>query len=332
MRVALETGRVRRYNGAVQFRPLGASGLKVSVVGLGSWLTFANQLDAKAAVRLVHAAFERGVNLFDTADVYAEGEAERALGAAIASLPRHRLVVATKCFFPMSDDPNDRGLSRKHVHESLHASLRRLGTDYVDVFQCHRFDPDTPLAETAAAMHDLIGRGDALYWGVSQWPAERIAEVTDLCRAHGWHRPISNQPVYNLFNRGIEAAILPTSARCGLGQLVYSPLAQGVLTGKYAPGAALPAGSRAADARANQFVGQYLAPERLRQAQRLVELATAAGLPAAQVALAFCLRSRDVAAVLVGVRDEQQLAGNLAAADVALSADLLAALDEVFPA
>ncbi len=314
------------------YRPLGASGLKVSVVGLGSWLTFGNQMDPLQSERLVHAAFERGINLFDTADVYKLGDGERALGAAIRTLPRHRLVLATKCFFPMSDDPNDRGLSHKHIHESLHASLRRLQTDYVDLYQCHRFDPETPLLETAMAMDNLIRRGLVLYWGVSQWPAERIAEVTGLCREQGLHWPISNQPLYNLFDRGIEEAVLPTSVRHGLGQLVYSPLAQGVLTGKYAPGAPPPPDSRAADERANQFVGRYLTPERLQQAQALVALAKGVWLTPTQVALAFCLRSTDVTSVLVGARNVAQLEGSLAAVGVTLSAGLLADLDQAFPA
>lgn len=316
----------------MRYRPLGTSGLKVSVVGLGSWLTFGNQMGTADCDRLVHAAFERGVNLFDTADVYAQGEGERALGAAIRTLERHRLVIATKCFFPMSDDPNDRGLSRKHVHESLHASLRRLQTDYVDLYQCHRFDPETPVLETAMAMDDLIRRGLVLYWGTSQWPAERIAEVETLCREQGLHRPIANQPVYNLFERGIEAAVVPTSVRHGIGQLVYSPLAQGVLTGKYLPGAKAPPDSRGADDRANQFLGRYLTPERLQQAQQLVALAKGAWLTPTQVALAFCLRSPAVSAVLVGARNVAQLEGSLAAADVTLTAGLLADLDRVFPA
>jgi aryl-alcohol dehydrogenase-like predicted oxidoreductase len=316
----------------VQYRALGASGLKVSVVGLGSWLTFGNQMDAAASERLVHAAFARGVNLFDTADVYMRGDGERALGAAIRGLPRHRLVLATKCFFPMSDDVNDRGLSRKHVHESLHGSLQRLQTDYVDLYQCHRFDPDVPLRETALAMHDLIQRGLVLYWGTSQWPIERITELDELCRAERLHRPISNQPLYNLFDRAIERGLVATAARCGVGQIVYSPLAQGVLTGKYTPGKPPPPQSRAADERANQFVSRYMTPERLQQAQQLVRIAQGAGMSAAQTALAFCLRVREVASVLVGARDEQQLAGNLAAADVALPLPVLTELDRVFPA
>ena len=313
------------------------------MVGLGSWLTIGNAVDDDASRRLVRHAFEHGINLFDTADVYNLGEGERALGAALADLPRQRVVVATKCFFPMSDDPNDRGLSRKHIHESLRASLRRLGTDYVDLYQCHRFDDETPVRETALAMHDLIQQGHALYWGTSQWPAERIAEVVALCRAEGWHVPISNQPLYNLFRRDIEAAIIPTCQRLGLGQLVYSPLAQGVLTGKYAPGAPLPSGTRATEDSGKNFVSRYLTDDHLLRAQQLVALAQQHGWTATQVALAFCLAQRTqlaepcqhvggVSSVLVGARDEQQLAGSLAAVDVELSADCRQELERIFPA
>ncbi len=320
------------YNAPVLYRNVGRSGLKVSAVGLGSWLTIGNAIDAASTARLVAAAFERGVNLFDTADVYAQGEGEKALGEAIRGLPRHRLVVATKCFFPMSDDPNDRGLSRKHVHESIRASLQRLGTDYVDLYQCHRFDPDVPLLETARAMDDLIRRGLVLYWGTSQWPAERLEEVVATCAAEGLHAPISNQPLYNLFDRGIEKAVLPTSARLGIGQIVFSPLAQGVLTGKYRPGAPLPAESRAADPRSNQFVGRYMSDRHLALVHDLAALAQRHETSAGRLALAFCLRDPRVSSVLVGARDAAQLTENLAAADIVVDAEVLAELDRIFPA
>ncbi|MBL9079331.1 MAG: aldo/keto reductase family protein [Planctomycetes bacterium] len=313
------------------YRHLGASGLRVSVMGLGSWLTIGNTIDQATTQSLVATAFDAGVNLFDTADVYNHGEGERALGEALHGLPRHRLVVATKCFFPMSDDANDRGLSRKHVHESLFASLRRLRTDYVDLLQCHRFDPDTPVLETARAMDDLIRRGHLLYWGTSQWPADRIAEVVELCRREHLHAPISNQPLYNLFDRGIEKDVLPTSQRCGLGQLVYSPLAQGVLTGKYAVGKTPPAGTRAADPVQNQFVGRYLTPSHLGKVQQLVELARARGTTAAELALAFCLRDARIASVLVGARSPAQLQQSLAAASRTVDASLQQQLDHLFP-
>jgi voltage-dependent potassium channel beta subunit len=315
----------------VLYRRLGTSGLKVSVVGLGSWLTIGSSVGQKGASTLVAAAFERGINLFDTADVYNHGEGERALGDALRGLPRHRVVLATKCYFPMSEDCNDRGLSRKHVHESLAASLKRLQTDYVDLYQCHRFDPETPLIETARAMDDLIRRGLVLYWGTSQWPAERITEVAELCGREGLHAPISNQPVYNLFDRGIEASVLPASARCGVGQIVYSPLAQGVLTGKYRPGAPPPADSRAADPRSNQFVGRYLSPSHLERAARLVEVAAALGTTAARLALAFCLRDPGIGSVLVGARNEAQLQESLGAVDVIVDEPTAQDLDRIFP-
>lgn len=320
------------YKAVVQYRYLGGSGVKVSPIGLGSWLTIGNEIDDDASQNLVARAFDLGVNLFDTADVYNDGAGERALGRAMSALPRHRLVIATKCFFPMSEDVNDRGLSRKHIHESIRGSLRRLETDYVDLYQCHRFDPEVPLAETARAMHDLIQQGHVLYWGVSMWPAERIAEVVALCRARGWHAPVTNQPLYNLFRRDIEAAVVPTSLREGLGQLVYSPLAQGVLTGKYDPGAAPPAGSRASEESGRSFVSRYMTEEHLVKAKRLVAIAERHGHTATQVALAFCLRNPGVSSVLIGAKDGAQLEHNLSALDVTLSEECVAELEEVFPA
>ncbi|MBK8977512.1 MAG: aldo/keto reductase family protein [Planctomycetes bacterium] len=334
----------------MEYRRLGDSGLKVSAIGLGSWLTLGNAVDGAETERIVSAAFEAGINLFDTADVYNRGEAERALGRAVGGLPRHRLVLATKCYFPMSDDPNDRGLSRKHVIESAHRSLRRLRTGYLDLYQCHRPDPDVPLAETCAAMDTLIRRGDVLYWGVSAWPGALIEEAVGLCRAHGWFAPISNQPCYNLLDRRIESEVLPASRRVGVGQLAYSPLAQGVLTGKYAAGAAAPAGSRAADPRFGHFVERFLDPALLQRVERFVGLAAARGIAPVGLALAFCLRLPDVASVLVGVRSADQLQQNLAAFDTAgtvssarsgsaaagprtaLTPALLDELDELFPA
>lgn len=316
----------------MQYRQLGASGLRVSALGLGSWLTIGNSISDQGSKDLVRHAFERGVNLFDTADVYNMGEGELALGKAIAELPRHRLVLATKCYFPMSDDPNDRGLSRKHVHESLKGSLRRLGTDYVDLYQCHRFDDDVPVHETARAMHDLIVQGHALYWGVSMWPAERIAEVVELCHREGLHAPISNQPLYNLFRRDIEAAVLPTSRRAGLGQLVYSPLAQGVLTGKYEKGASPPANSRATEESGRKFVSRYMSDDHLERAERLVALAGKHGLDATRLALAYCLQKPGISSVLIGARDTAQLEQNLSAVEVELDEELVEALETIFPA
>jgi aryl-alcohol dehydrogenase-like predicted oxidoreductase len=240
-------------------------------------------------------------------------------------------VLASKCFFPMSDDPNDRGLSRKHVHESIDGSLRRLGTDYLDLYQCHRFDPETPVLETAVAMDDLIRRGKVLYWGVSQWPAERITEVVELCRRERLHAPISNQPLYNLFERGIEADVIPASLRAGLGQIVYSPLAQGVLTGKYRPEAPPPPGSRGSDAQSNQFLGRYTTPVRLQQAAAFASYARSRGASPAGMALAFCLRNPGVTSVVVGASSGAQLRENITGAAQSFADDVWRQVEQLFP-
>ncbi|MBI5851419.1 MAG: aldo/keto reductase family protein [Planctomycetes bacterium] len=316
----------------MEYRRLGASGLRVSAVSLGTWLTAGHTIDVAATTKLVRTALDLGINLLDTADVYAKGAAEEALGQAIAGVPRHTLVVATKCFFPMSDDPNDKGLSRKHVVESLHKSLRRLRLDYVDLFQCHRPDPETPLEETCRAMDDLVRQGKTLYWGVSQWPADSITRAVQLCCDNGQAPPISNQPCYNLLDRGIEAAVLPASREAGVGQIVFSPLAQGVLTGKYKKGAR-PKGSRASDERANRFIGRYLDDATaVARVERFVELAAATGRAPHELALAFCLRRPEVASVIVGATSPEQLRANAAAAAVKLDDATITALDAIFPA
>ena len=315
----------------MEYRRLGGSGLRVSAVSLGTWLTVGNTIDQSGADELVRAALEGGVNLLDVADVYSLGAAEESLGRAIASIPRHTIVVATKCFFPMSSDPNDRGLSRKHVVESLHRSLRRLGLDYVDLFQCHRADPEVPLAETCRAMDDLVRAGKTLYWGVSMWPGHLIARAVEMCRAEGWHPPISNQPCYNLLDRSIESEVLPASLAAEVGQIVYSPLAQGVLTGKYRPGAPLPTGSRAADERVNRFIPRFLEGDALERVAKLGAIAQGLGVRTGQLALAFCLRRAEVASVIVGATNVTQLRENIAAAAIRLDEATVAAIDLLFP-
>ncbi len=316
----------------MQYRRLGNSGLRVSAVSLGSWLTLGNTVDQAATERIVARALELGINVLDTADVYARGEAEVALAKAVRGRRREHLVLASKCFFPMSDDVNDRGLSRKHVTESLHASLRRLETSYLDLYQCHRYDPEVPLEETVLTMVDLIRQGKVLYWGVSQWPAHAIAAAVQFCRAHALPQPISNQPLYNLFDRAIEAEVLPVAAAHGLGQIVYSPLAQGVLTGKYAAGRAPDASTRAGNAAVNQFISRYLTPPRLQQVERLVAVARRIDARPAQLALAFCLRRPEVASVIVGATSHEQLAENAAAAALVVAPTVWAELEQVFPA
>jgi aryl-alcohol dehydrogenase-like predicted oxidoreductase len=315
----------------MEYRKLGQSGLSVSAIGFGSWLTIGNRVDDVTTERLVQTAFDRGVNLFDTADVYARGDGERSLSRGIAGLVRHELVLASKCYFPMSDDVNDRGLSRKHVFESLHRSLRRLQTDYLDLYQCHRPDPNTPVDETCMAMDDLIRQGKVLYWGVSMWPAWLIARTVEMCRRNGWHAPVSNQPVYNLLDRHIEQEVVPAGEALGVGQLVYSPLAQGVLTGKYRPDASLPAGSRAADPEQGKFVERYLDRDQLGRVQRFAERATRLGTTPARLALRWAMDQPGIASVLIGTRTLEQLEDNLGALEVTIPVDLAEEIEELFP-
>lgn len=316
----------------MQYRNLGRSGLKVSSVSLGSWLTFGTTVAQGDAERIVHRAFGLGINLFDTADIYNKGEGEIALGKALKGLSRERLVLASKCFFPMSEDVNDRGLSRKHVFESLHKSLARLQTDYLDLYQCHRPDAETPVEETAMAMDDLIRSGKMIYWGVSCWPASLLMQADCFCRSEGLHRPISNQPPYNLFDREIEAEVIPTSIELGIGQIVFSPLAQGVLTGKYRRGADPDPGTRAADDRVNQFIDKYLTPARLQQVEGLATFAEQAEMTPGQLALAFCLRNPAVSSTIIGATTLAQLEENAAAGDKNLTAAMEQELEDLFPA
>ncbi len=315
----------------MEYRQLGGSGLRVSEISLGSWLTLGSSVDRDGTRDLAHRAFDLGINLFDTADVYAGGAAEEALGAALRDLPRHQLVIASKCFFPMSEGTNDRGLSRKHIAESVERSLRRLGTDYLDLEQCHRPDPFTPIEETVRAFEDLIRQGKLLYWGVSEWRAEHIVDACRIADRRNAYAPISNQPQYNIVRRGIERAVLPASEREGVGQIVFSPLAQGALTGKYS-GGVRPDGTRAADAQRNQFMDAFLDPAVLERVDRLTPIADELGLSLAQLALAWCLRQPNVASAIVGVTRPEQLDDNVKASGRRLPAEALEAIEELFPA
>ncbi len=315
----------------MRYRHLGKSGLRVSEVSLGSWLTLGKSVDLAAARAIVRRAFDLGINLFDTADVYARGAAEESLRQALDGLPRHQLVLATKAFFPMSGGPNDRGLSRKHLVESVDGSLRRLGTDYLDLHQCHRADPETPLDETVRAYEDLVRQGKILYWGTSEWRADEIERACLVADTHGAYRPVSNQPQYSILARRIEREVVPVCRREGLGQIVFSPLAQGVLTGKYA-GAARPAGTRAADPENGAFMQRFLDPDTLARVERLRPVAADAGCSLAELALAFCLREENVASVIVGATRVEQVDENARASAVTLSPETIAAVNALFPA
>ena len=314
----------------MNYRNLGNSGLQVSEISLGSWLTLGSSVDAAATEEIVQHAWDLGINFFDTADAYARGRAEEVLGRALRGIPRHYVVLATKAFFPMSERPNDRGLSRKHLFESVEASLRRLGTDYLDLHQCHRADPSTPMEETVRAYEDLIRQGKLLYWGVSEWSAEQIVDACRVADAQNAYRPISNQPQYSLMRPQIEREVLPVCEREGLGQVVFSPLGQGVLTGKYS-GGARPGGSRGSDAERNQFMGRYLEDEALTRVDRLRPIADELGLSMAQLALAWCLRQPGVSSTIVGATRIAQLDDNCKASGARLSDDALARIGEIFP-
>ncbi len=313
----------------MEYRKLGKWGIRVSEVGLGSWLTFGGSVQDESSKNLIQLAYENGINFFDTANVYYKGQAEIAVAKAIKNIRRDGIVLATKAYFPMDSGPNDRGLSRKHLFEQCNASLKRLQTDYIDLYQCHRPDPDTPVEETAMAMDDLCRQGKILYWGVSEWPAAAITEACDIARRNHSHPPVSNQPIYNILNRYIEKEVLPACEQEGLGQVVFSPLAQGVLTGKYLPGQAPPPESRAADDKSNIFMGDIMKDEVLEKVQRLRPIAEGIGLTMAEMALAWCLRQPGVSSVIIGATKQSQLDDNIKAAGVKLSEETLRQIDEV---
>ena len=312
----------------MRYRNLGRWGVKVSSVGLGSWLTYGGQVEEKTAIDCIHRAYELGVTFFDTANVYARGKAETLVGKAIDGIRRDSIVLATKVYFPMGDGPNDRGLSRKHVTEQCAASLKRLNTDYIDLYQCHRYDRSTPLEETCAVMHDLVTRGDVLYWGVSEWNADEIGAAVALCRARGWSEPISNQPQYSALWRRIEERVLPTTAAYGLGNVVWSPLAMGILSGKYTDVNSPPAGTRAAGA-SKDMMEDYFTQPVLDAVQKLKPLAEEAGASMSALALAWCLRRPEISSVIVGATKPDHIADNVKASDLDLSPDLIARMDAI---
>lgn len=314
----------------MQFRRLGNSGLKVSELAYGNWITHGGQVEADAATACVRAALDNGITTFDTADVYAGGAAEAVLGKALSGERRDGLEILTKAYWPMGDGANDRGLSRKHLLTSIEGSLRRLGTDYVDVYQAHRYDYETPLEETMLAFADIVRSGKALYIGVSEWRAEQIRAGKAL--ADELHVPlVSNQPQYSALYRVIEAEVIPTCAELGISQVVFSPIAQGVLTGKYKPGRPVPEGSRATDERGGgaQFVKRLLTDDVLSRVQELTHLAAEAGLSLSTLAVAWVLQEENVAAAIIGASRPEQVEENVKAVGVRLDAGLKKRMDEI---
>ena len=300
----------------------------VSEISYGNWITHGSQVEKDAALACVRAALDEGITTFDTADVYAGTRAEEVLGEALAGQRREGLEILTKVYWPTGPGANDRGLSRKHIVESIHGSLRRLRTDYVDVYQAHRYDFETPLEETMTAFADLVRQGKALYIGVSEWTGEQIARAAALARDLKISF-VSNQPQYSMLWRVIEAQVIPASEKVGVGQIVWSPIAQGVLTGKYLPGHPPPSGSRATDPSGSQFIGKFLGDDVLGRVQQLRPIAQDVGLSLAQLAVAWVLQNRSVASAIVGASRPEQVRENARAAGVKLDASVMRRIDEI---
>ena len=313
----------------MEYRYLGNSGLKISEITYGNWITHASQVEEDTARACVKAALDAGITTFDTADVYANTAAEEVLGRALAGQRRESLEIFTKVYFPTGPGGhNDTGLSRKHIMESAHASLKRLGTDYIDLYQAHRFDYETPLEETLRAFDDLVRQGKVLYVGVSEWTAKQIKKAVKIADEMGFDRIISNQPQYSSIYRVIESKVDPVCRERGIGQIVWSPMAQGVLTGKYLPGQPLPEGSRATTSAGDMFMGWLMTDEILEAVQKLRPVAESINLSMAQLAVAWVLQNDNVSAAIVGASRPEQVTEAVGASGVKLSAETMQAIDE----
>lgn len=313
----------------MKYKRLGNSGLKVSEISLGSWLTYGGYVGEDPAVQSIEQAYDLGVNFFDTANVYERGEAEKVMGKALSRYPRESYVLATKVFNTMGDGPNDRGLSRKHIMEQAEASLKRLGTDYIDIYYCHRYDPETPLEETLRALDDLVSQGKVLYIGVSEWTPAQIVDAYAIADKLLLDKIIVNQPIYNMFNRYIEKEIIPIGESKGFGQVVFSPLAQGLLTGKYKLGQPIPADSRASS---KNWDEKRLNEAALVKVEQLGKIADELGIKLSQLAIAWILRQNNVASALVGASRPEQVVENCAASGIALSEDVLQSIEAILQA
>ncbi len=312
----------------MHYRKLGNTGFKVSAISYGNWLTHGSQVEADQAIKTVHAAYENGITTFDTADVYAGTKAEEVLADAIKGFRREGIELFTKVYWPIGPGVNDRGLSRKHIMEAIDGSLRRLKVDYVDLYQAHRFDYETPLEETMRAFEDIVRSGRALYIGVSEWTAAQIQAAIDIAKQMNFDKIVSNQPQYSMLWRVIEGEVIPTSEKNGISQIVWSPMAQGVLTGKYLPGQAAPAGSRATDQSGAKMIERWMRDDVLNAVQNLKPIAADLGLSMGQLAIAWVLQNQNVASAIVGASRPEQIIENIKAADVVLDAEVLKKIDD----
>ncbi|KYG27715.1 aldo/keto reductase family protein [Alkalihalobacillus trypoxylicola] len=312
----------------MKYRNLGRSGLKVSEVSLGSWLTYGKTVEDQLAEQTIHKAYELGINFFDSANVYERGKGERVMSQALKSYPRESYVITTKAFWPMGEGPNDRGLSRKHVFEQVHASLKRMDLDYIDIFYCHRYDPETPVEETLRTIDDLVRQGKILYAGVSEWSAAQIEEAVKIADQFLLDRIIVNQPQYNMFHRYIEKEVIPVSDKHGIGQVVFSPLAQGVLTGKY-KGNQIPEDSRASKSSINQFIKGMINEDVLQKVDQLDHLAKELDITLPSLALSWILRQPNVASTLIGASRPSQVEENVKAIDIILADEVIQKIEEI---
>ncbi|WP_322747388.1 MULTISPECIES: aldo/keto reductase family protein [unclassified Frankia] len=313
----------------MEHRRLGRSGLSVSEIAYGNWITHGDQIERDQAISCVHAALDNGITTFDTADVYAGTKAEVVLGEALDGIRRESYELLTKVFWPTGPGPNDRGLGRKHIIESCHASLRRLRTDYLDLYQAHRYDPTVPLEETLRAFDDLVRAGKVLYVGVSEWTGAQIADAVRIAAQAGYDQIISNQPQYSMLWRTIESEVIPTSRAAGIAQIVWSPVAQGVLTGKYLPGAPRPEHTRAVSEAGSGVIRRLLRDEILARVQDLLPVAADVGLSPAQLAVAWVLQNDNVASAIIGASRPEQVEENVKASGVKLDQEILAWIDAV---
>lgn len=308
----------------MKYRRVGRSGLRVSEIALGAWLTYGGSVAAERTHPIVRRAIELGVNFIDLADAYARGGAEEVIGQVLKEYRRGDLVISSKLFWPMSDNPNDRGLSRKHIMESVERSLRRLGTEYLDLYFCHRFDPETEVEETVRAMDDLVHQGKILYWGTSVWEPAQIEQAAGIANKFQAFAPVVEQPRYHMLDRHIEPEIIPTCARNGMGLVVWSPLGQGLLTGKYNEG--IPEGSRG---QTSMWLKPELTEANVAKVRQLTDLAKGLGITTGQLALAWALRRPELSCAIIGATSVSQLEENVMASDVVLTDDTLAAIEGV---